>query len=193
MAYTNAGAVKAYKGITGTTDDALLATLCTVAQSQIEHYTRRVFEVFVDTTRYCDAVADVDSQYLWLPDDLCQITSVTNGDGVVVAPASYVTQPRRTTPYYALKLLTSTNLYWTYTVGTGDPENAIAIVGRWAYSLTPPADVAHAATRLAAYLFAQKDASVYDITAQPDMGIITVPQGMPKDVIQLLAPYVRFT
>lgn len=186
--YTTAATVKTYLGISGAGDDTLLATLCVAAQAIIDAYTGRTFAAANDSTHYADAVADVDGRTLRLPTEFAAITSITNGDGVAVAAGSYVTEPRASTPYYAVTMKTSTGLTWTYTT---DPENAITIVGKAAYSTSAPYDVTQAATRLAAWLFRQKDAQVFDVTAQPDMGIITVPQGLPKDVLRLLAPYRR--
>jgi hypothetical protein len=188
MAYTTTALVKTYLGISGTGDDALLTTLCAAAQRLIEVRTERVFEAPTNTSRALDAVVDVDGDTLLLPYDLCAITSVTNGDSAVLLSTDYVTEPRVYTPWYALRLKASKGLSWTYTT---DPEDAIVIVGRWAYSLTPPADIGQAAMRLAGWLYRAKDAQVYDITAQPDMGVITVPQGFPKDVDQILRPYRR--
>ena len=188
MSYTTAAAIRNYLGISATTDDTLLAQLAGAAQAWIERKTGRIFEAAADSTKYCDAITDVSGLTLRLPADLCAITTVTNGDGAAVASTKYVTNPRNATPYYSLTLKLSSALVWTYTT---DPENAITIVGKWAYSATPPSDIGQAATRLAAYLYRQKDASTFDVTAQPDMGIITIPQGMPRDVAMLLAPYVR--
>lgn len=189
MAYTTPALVKAYLGISATTDDVLLGTLIAGAQAWIERKTGRVFECSVDTTRYLDAIDNVDGDTLLLPWDLCAITSITSG-GIAVASSQYVTQPRHATPWYALRLKTTATSTWTYTTG---PEDAIAILGRWAYSLSAPEDIMQACKRLASYLYRQKDASTYDTIAQPDMGIITVPQGMPKDVSLLLASYGRQT
>jgi uncharacterized phiE125 gp8 family phage protein len=184
--YTTAATVKVYLGIGTASDDTLLGTLCTAAQAIIDAYTGRTFAASNDSTLYADAVADVDGLTLRLPGDVCAITSITNGDGTTITAGQYVTEPRGRTPYYAVKLLASSGLTWTY---TDDPENAITIVGKAAYSATAPYDIQQAATRLAAYLYRQKDAQVFDVTAQPDMGIITVPQGIPRDVLRLLAPY----
>lgn len=189
MAYTNTAAVKAYLGETGSDDDDLLDALVEAAQAWVDNHTGRTFEASADATRYLDCTAPVvDGRRLWLDRDLCAITSITNGDGVAVASTEYVTQPRNETPYYAIDLLSSKSVYWTF---TDDVENAIAIVGRWAYSTTAPNAVAQAAKRLAAYLYRQKDAQVFDVTAMPEAGVIQVPQGMPRDVKLMLAPYVR--
>ena len=177
--YTTTAAVKTYLGISGSGDDTLFGTLGLAAQKIIHAYTGRTFAAAADSTQYLDAVRDVDGLTLRLPADLCAITSVTNGDGVAVAAASYICEPRNATPWYALTLLASKGLVWEYTT---DPENAITIVGRWAYSTTAGYDIVQAATRLTAWLYRQKDSQVFDVTAQPDMGIITVPQGLPRSM-----------
>ena len=189
MAYTTVTAVKSYLGETGEGDDDLLIVLVASAQAWVDAHTSRTFEASADSTRYLDCSSPtVDGRRLRLDKDLCAITSITNGDGVAVASADYVTEPRNETPYYAIILKASKGLYWTY---TDDVENAITIVGKWAYSTTAPSGVAQATLRLAAYMYRQKDAQVFDVTAMPEAGVITVPQGMPKDVKLMLQPYVR--
>ncbi len=188
MSYCTVTELKSYLNITNTGDDALLATLIARAQALIDRHTGRVFEATSDTTQYMDADSDVDGVLLWLPDDLCAITTVTNGDATTVTTTDYVTQPRNSTPYYALKLKASSEISWTWDT---TPENAISILGRWAYSLTAPADIVQACIRWAAYLYRQRDANVFDVTADPAMGTITVPQGIPRDVEQMLKPYLR--
>jgi len=186
MAYTTAANVKTYLKITGSGDDTLIGDLITRAQKAIESYCGRVFEAASDTTRYFDAVEDVAGRRLWLDKDLCAITSVTNGDGDTVSSADYVTQPRNDTPYYALTLVTSSTVSWTY---TDDPEDAIAIVGKWAYSTTAPADIVHATIRLASYYYRQKDAQVFGVTSNPEQGQLQIPEGIPRDIRAMLWPY----
>jgi hypothetical protein len=180
--------LKAYLSISNTTDDVVLTGMIAAAQAGIDAYTMRTFEAAADSIRYLDAADDVDGALLWLPDDLAQITTITNGDATTVTTADYVTQPRNRTPYYALKLKADSDITWTY---DSTPENAISILGRWANCITPPPHVVQATRRWAAYLYRQRDANVFDVTAQPDIGIITVPQGIPADVEKLLAPYRR--
>lgn len=188
MAYVSLADLKSYLGITNTTDDAVLIGMIAAAQAGIDSWCGRTFEAAADTTKYMDAADDVDGAWLYLPDDLAQITTVTNGDATTVTTADYVTQPRNRAPYYALKLKASSDVAWTYST---TPENAIGITGRWAYSVTPPADIVQACRRYAAYLYRQRDASVFDVTAQVDIGLITIPQGIPADVEKLLNAYRR--
>lgn len=187
--YCSLEQLKAYVGAATANDDSLLTDCIVRAQSVIESVTRRVFECAADSTRTLDAVADVAGRTLYLDADLCQITSITNGDGSAVSPAQIVGEPRNATPYYALTLKGSTGLAWTY---TSDPEDAISIVGRWAYSVLPPGDIEQACVRLAGWLYRQKDSSsdLYRPTVSAD-GATLLPARLPRDIEYLLAAYRR--
>lgn len=192
MAYASTAELKLYRGIAtaSTKDDSLIAVLLGAAQKQIEVYCGRVFEAATTAvTKYFDAIRDItDDGVLLLDDDLASITAIENGDGTAVTTADYATEPRNRTPYWGIKLKTGASQNWTY---EDDAENAIEVKGRWAYSTSAPADIKQATIRLAAYLYAQKDSQVFDVTAFPDAGMMTIPKGMPEDVKQILEPYRR--
>lgn len=188
MAYTTLAEVKLYAGITTTNDDVLLEQCITRAQRAIDTYCKRTFEALSDTTRYFDAVADVNGRLLYLDHDLTSVTSITNGDGTTVGASNYVLVPANYWPAFAIQLKSSSNVTWTY---NDTPENAIAVVGRWAYALTAPADVVQACVRLAAWFYRQKDNSA-DIDQLTTVGgAVLVPPGVPKDVQALLKGYIR--
>lgn len=192
MSYATLAQLKEYLGIpTATTsDDALLTRLLSSAQAIIDAHTQRTFEAAADATKTFDADIDVSGLMLFLQaEDLCAVTSVVNGDGATVTSDQYVTEPRTTTPYYALKLKSSSGLSWTY---EDDPENAITVTGKWAYSATAPADIVHAAIRVAAWLYRQKDSTAdLDRHIISSDGIPLAPSRLPNDITALLAPYVR--
>lgn len=193
MAYCSDEDVKEYLDITTLGDDTLLADLIDRAQKGIDSYTGRTFEdPGADATRYFTVGVDTDGLYLYFDEDIYSITTVKsnadNASPTTITSSEYVTIPRNTTPYYGIKILTSSNEYWDY---TDDPENGIEITGRWAYSSVAPADVVQACARWAAYMYRQKDAQVFDVTAIPDAGVITIPQGIPVDVKMLLDPYIK--
>ncbi|HFD38538.1 MAG TPA: phage gp6-like head-tail connector protein [Anaerolineae bacterium] len=179
MAYTTVADLKTYLGLSGSGDDALLATLIEAAQAMLEHEIGDVFEAAADTTRYFDAVADVEGRTLYFDRYCASITSITNGDGNAVAAGDYVTEPRNGSPIWAVTLKSGASASWTY---DDSPENAIAVTGRWAVTTTAPADIVQATIRLAAYLYRQRDAQVFDVTAMPELGQITIPKGTPADV-----------
>ena len=188
MAYASKAQLKALLNISDTTDDDLLDDLLARAQAMIERHTSRTFEASADTTRTLDALADVDGATLYLPNDLCQITSVTNGDASTVTAGQYVTIPSNVAPYFGLRLKGSSGVGWTYST---DPEGAISIVGRWAYSVTAPADIVQATLRLAAWMYKQRDTMNDGSATTIQNGITVVPTAIPSDVKTMLAPYRR--
>jgi len=191
--YATLAEVKLYRGVatTHTSDDALLTALITRAVQQIDRHCDRTFSAPTTAeTHYFDAVRDVsdDRRTLYLDDDLAEIETVVNGDGKTITNTAYVPEPRNRRPYHAIRLTWDAYGLWTWTTR---PEDAIKITGKWAYSTAAPADIKHATIRLAAYMYAQKDSNVYDVTAMPDAGVMTVPQGMPRDVKLILDDYKK--
>jgi len=189
MAYTNITTVKSYLGdVQGSGDDALITGFIAATQTYIDGYCHQTFEAATDSTRTFDPTCDVDGPTLYFDAPLIAITSVTNGDGVVVAPTAYVTEPRNMTPWYGLTLKSNSGISWTY---GGALENAIAIVGKWAYSLTADANIQQAATRLAAYFYRQRDNGLdLDRIIQTNSGVV-MPLDLPRDICKLLEPYKR--
>jgi hypothetical protein len=191
--YIDLPTFKAYMGITVPDDDTLLNACIGRAAAALDAACGRTFAASADSTRRFDALRDVSGfgRTLYLGDDLCAITSIVNGDGTTIPLSAIVTEPRGRAPYYALTLKTDSDLTWTY---PDAPEDAIAITGRWAYSLTPPPDVAHACLRLAAYFYRQKDThdALAPAAASRD-AVLTLPARLPLDVQALIAPYRRLT
>ena len=189
--YASVELLKLYRGIDADDDDPVIAQVLLAAKAQVDSYCGRTFVATGTSTRYFDAIDDVseDGRTLYLDEDLAEITTITNGDDEVIASTSYVTRPVNDTPYRQIRIKSSSDVgSWTY---DDDPESAISIRGRWAYGTNAPADVVQATLRLANYMYTQKDAGVFDVTAYPDAGLITIPQGIPRDVVELLRPYVR--
>lgn len=194
MAYASLAELKTYVGIpTGTTgDDALLTALLARAQAFIESPagTGRVFEAAADTTRYFDAQRDVDGRTLYFDDgsDLCQLTSVVNA-GVTIPLSAIALEPRNATPYFGLTLKLGLDYEWDW---DDTPEGAIAVTGRWAYSVTAPLDIVHATIRLAFTYYRQRD-NAMDIAA-PVMssdGVAIMPTAIPRDVLDTCMRYRR--
>lgn len=189
MAYCSLADLKTYLGATDTTDDALLTDCLSRAQAMVDTFTRRTFEASSDSTRYFDADRAVDGRKLWIGGDLCALTSVVNGDGVTIPLTDIVKTPRNATPWFELTLKASSDYAWDY---NDDPEAAIAVTGKWAYSATAPADIEQATLRLAAWLYRQKDSSAdLDRPAVSPDGATLMPAQVPADVQAILRPYVK--
>lgn len=193
MAYSSLAQVKRYLGINVLDDDDLIEDLIERAEIAIDTYTGRVFEADTET-RYFERRHLSDDRFTLLMDrDLLTITTLTNGDsGATVIPAANYWLVDANggrnygPPYHGIRLKIDCDYSWEF-----DVDYWVSVAGTWGYSTTAPLDIAHACIRLAGYYYAQKDAQVFDVTAIPDAGVITVPQGIPADVRRILDPYVR--
>lgn len=186
--YITVEQLKNYLGIaiTNSDDDNLLSEIIEHSQSFVESYTGKKFKIATDTTKYFDVECDVYKRTLYLDNEIAQITSITNGDSTVITTSSYVTEPRSDGPFFAIKLKDDANVNWTYST---TPENAIQIVGRWGYTVSPPNDIKQAVYRLCAYFYRQKDSGVFEVTSFVEGGAMEIPMGIPKSVLQILNHY----
>lgn len=174
-------------GLGAATDDGQIFRKLEQAFQGAETYCSRKFEA-TTATRYYESDA-VDGDYLNLDDDLISVTTLTNGDsdGTEIADTEYWLWPRNSgPPYYAIRLEANSAYSWEV-----DTDYFISVAGSWGWASTIPEDVQRAIIRWASYLYHQKDAGVYDVSVFPESGVITTPQGIPRDVKILLDPYRR--
>lgn len=188
------------------TDDDLLDELITEAQSIIDALTGYTFEAVTETRRF-DALADlVDldrpgrkpyaavERSLWLGDNVLAEapTSITNGDGTTIASSEYVLEPRNgPAPYHAITLKSGSTVAWTY---DDSPENAIAVAGKYGYSVEAPAAIQRAASRLVVWMYRQRESSSdSDRPIVTGDGAVVLPMAFPRDVLDILQAYKRLT
>ena len=194
MPYITNTELKSYLSISTTNDDALLQACADQATQAIEAFTKRQFNVLEDSTRYCDAVGyHIQGRSLFVYDlgDIYEVTTVVNGDGTTLLSSDFTLYPRTLTEQqpivYEIRIKPTSAQYWTY---DQDPDQAIAITGKWGYSGIVPASVKQAALRLASFYYRQKDSPLFDVTSV-EAGVIVRPIGMPSDVQIILKPFVR--
>jgi hypothetical protein len=109
---------------------------------------------------------------------------------VVIPAGQIVTEPRNEPPYWAIRIKANHGAGWTY---ADTPENAISVMGRWAYSVTPPADVVMATVDLTAYLYRRRGvegASLDRVVISPS-GVTMAPPGFPQSVLSVVTRYQR--
>lgn len=197
MAYASVDDLKTYiGGEWDDSDDDLLTDLIARSQAIVERATGRIFEAAADSTRHIP-YDNADGRTLWLSGvgELAAITTVTNcadSTGEAVTAGDYFTLPRHDTPIYALRLRANSDIDWAY---DADPDAAVAITGRWAFSVTPPGDIVHVTLRLAAFLYRQR--SNYDVDLDRPLitsdGATILPVELPRDVRGILSRYRRLS
>src|SRR5574341_70806 len=188
--YTTLSAVKSYLRITTTADDTLLSAFITRASRMIDDHCGRWFSAETQIRKFDAVGRHISGSLLFVDADLLTITSLINGDGARIPSNAYVLRPSNFPPYFGVSLLASSGLYWNH---TGDPENAISISGTWGYSAATPDPVGQAAIRLAAWLYRQRDTGAEPVgeVQVTERGVAVAPARLPRDVADLLMPYIR--
>jgi hypothetical protein len=174
--------LKRYLKISGTGDDAILYDSLNAAQEAIEAYCQRRF-LAVEETRYYTS-ADVYGGRLWLDDDLLTVDTLLNGDGNELTDSYYRLHPRNAAPYHAIGLYSTASWYF-------DQDGEISVTGTWGFTETPDYLIKEATLWLASYFYHLKDSQVFDVTATPELGQITIPKGMPQQLVVHLTSLKR--
>ncbi len=182
-----------YLGNQSSSQNDLLLACLQRAQSAIDTYTRRTFEATTGTLYYHQYAARIAGQVLYLDQDVLGVQTLVNGNGQTITaissnsypPNGYYLEPANLgPPYTSIRL--GFNYPWVFNV-----DQRIVVAGTIGYSSTAPYDIQQACIRWAAYLYKQRDAQVFEVTAEPSLGVINIPVGIPKDVEILLRPYRR--
>lgn len=196
MAYITVAQLKTFLDISDSTDDALLTDIISSAQAEIETLTGRKFEIPADTTRKFTPLGEYYGGSLWndgltlgLDYDLYSLTSITNGDGSSIPTNAVILLPINGVPYSAIRIKLNTAYIWTY---TGAPDGSVSIVGRWGYSLTPPADIVQLTKLIAQRFYKERNGTENRITdAISADGVFLPGFKQPDNIAKLLAPYIR--
>lgn len=202
MAYVTVQDIKASLRITVNDDDAIFSDIVSSVTAAIDAYCHRHFEPESDHgpaashTHYFTPLLEVDGgnlldwQTLNLNHDLAELTSITNGDGTSISVNDVVLLPLNVKPISFIRIKSGINKTWTYTTS---PEGAVAVAGKWSYSLDVPYDIHRAALVWSEHMYRLRTGSAptsTDVTISAD-GSAFVSSGMPRFVAQLLRPYIR--
>ena len=108
--------------------------------------------------------------------------------GTPIAHQDFWLMPRNYgPPYHQIQLKSNAGVYWQWEI-----DYWVSVTGTWGFSTTVPADIQEACTVLAAYFYKMKDSQVFDVTAIPEAGVITIPSGIPATVTKVIERYKRY-
>lgn len=153
------------------------------AQDYIEEKTGRWFEGRA-AIRYYDGSA-IDAQYpnrLLLDADLLSVTTVTNGDGSVIASNQRALYPYNEVPKWGILYL---NGYWT-----GAPDKLIRIDGTWGMTQAPSPTCKRMVKRLAFIIQSTRTSAATSQTL-PD-GTRIFETAVPPDIKDWIIRNTRF-
>ncbi len=191
MAYVTVPDLLKYLGSTNTTSSVstgeyeTLDACVSAAQQEIDNYCRRSFEETTGTRYYrSDDLVDLpglggSGNVLWLGEDCLAVDALTNGDETTLTSTEYWLEPRNSSargkPYQYIRLRTGQS--WIF-----DTDGELNVAASWGYSSTPDDTIVQLTKETAAFLYRNRDNPVFDVTANPELGIITTPKGMPAHV-----------
>ena len=185
MSYASVTQLEEYLNLSTGTDTSLLIRLLDAATSYIEQRTGRRWEAASATK----IVSADDAHLLRLPEEAMSITEIVNGcdlngnggDTMTVGD-DFIPMPLQP-PYRRILsgAYVNSGAYFKRSVGEFQK-----ITATWGASNTPPPDIVQATIRLAGYFYRQRDAQVFDVTADPDTGQLVIPKGIPADVEKTL-------
>lgn len=172
-------------------DETLLEEAIEDATDYINRETNRVFEAETLTKYFDSSVRSHErSDTIFINDDLLTITTLKNGDGsaTVIAAGDYWLLDRNDgPPYHGIQLTDASGVVWEW-----DTDGWVEITGTWGYSTTAPNDIRRACLRLSAFYFRQKDSMVFETTAIPEAGVITIPAGIERTMTKIIQKYKRY-
>lgn len=188
MAYPTLAQVKTRLGIPDTTEDTTITQILNGAIDTAEKHCGRVFVAANATINY-DAVAPYvtkNKRVLHLFADLVSITTLTNGDGSVIASSDYRSWPF-TTPYYEIELDRRSGLIFT------DATQPISVAGDWGYSASCPDAIFQAILDLCHYVYfgTHSGSGGANMQASRQTGMIVAPDVIPPKIEAVLDLFRR--
>lgn len=184
---------------TNALDDGVMDDLITDASRLIDAVCGgRTFYKRAAATRYYTLPPD---RQLDLDDDLLVLTTLTNGDGTVIAGTEYLLLPRNEPPHYAVRLKSGSLVFWE-SDAEGNTEQIIAVLGDWGYvdraasdarSAGVIANTRRAALEIALMKYHQRTGqNIGGNTILSPAGIVQTPAGaIPKSAWDVIQHYVR--
>lgn len=174
---------------TDATDDAVIEDAIEGVSRSFDVVTGRTFYARTET-HYYDT--PLNERELWInDDDLLTITTLTNGNAVVITSGQYKLYPLNKNPKYKIYLLPASNVYWTADT-SGNLEGAITLVGTFGYSATAPDDIREACRReVNSQLKKRFGENTTGIATITGAGVVITPEGFSKDTMQVLKKYMK--
>jgi hypothetical protein len=161
-------------------DKRVLKGLISGASNLIELHTGRVFVAAEDSDRIFRRNRYVRGHFnaglLLLRTDLATDPSaIVDGNGTDVLADCYYLDPYEWPAWGIVR-----EAGWTAPV---------TVTGRWAYSVTPPADIEYACMRLCRWMDEMNMTTRQDGVVVTEQGAVLIPSRLPQDVLAILNPY----
>jgi len=191
--YCSLDEIKDELDIEGDEKDNILVRLLVGVKEFIDDLCKRKFDT-VNETRYFDG-----ANSLLFIDDLVSIAGTSDGifldgdgDGTFDTTAmtvneDYILYPLNKTPK-TMALLSSNSDYGGF---AGGVKRGVKIVAMWGYSSAVPEPIKRASIIQVCRWYKRKDSAFGVIAGSPEMGEITLYQGLDADIKLVLQSYIK--
>ena len=195
MAYPAVSDLKTYLGTSSATEDTLLGVVLNAAIAWVEAWcghdfvadSAQTIKIMPDYPNLMDRARRVLLVRNW---EIISVTSITNGDGEVVAAADYTLLPLSGPPYYKIELHADSGLYWTR--GSDGAGFVTIVASSLGYTADVPNDVKLAILQIAAYMYrARGSGTAGKVATATRQGLVIQPDELPATSLQLLWNYRR--
>jgi len=187
--YATLAEFKSWARITSTSsdDDSVAETILEAASRYIDAEAQRRFYQSSSDTHYFDTPA---GNTLYFDDDFSSVTSVTNGDGAIIASTAYVLLPANSVPKYGLQLIPTVGVTWK--TDNGNPLQCIEVTG--ATGISCPLDIKEACLMIAKASYNRRfGENMSGITTITAGGLLVTPEDVPAKALQAIHNHRRIT
>lgn len=190
MAYPTLADLKTWMGVPDGTQDTPLTTANAAAIALIERETRRKFVAAAATRnfRVQDPWVKRNNQVLNTFHEFTALTTLTNGDGVVITGAQYWLWPPEGPPYDQIELVPSAGLVFNDAAST---TGRIAVNATWGFSADVPDDLRLAMLELGRALYESSKQGQGGQVVEVAKGFQVIPAGLPQMVYAIVSNYIR--
>jgi hypothetical protein len=172
-----------------TADDAVAEQIIGAASRFIDREAGRTFFPRTETRKF-DTPTDRE---LKLDDDLISITTLTNGDGAVIAASEYVLWPANVSPKRAIRLKAGSTVNWELD-SNSNREQVISVAGSWGYFAAVPDDIKLNCLEIAREAYHRRSGQTAEAAARlTQSGLVIEPADVPSQVLRNIRSYARRT
>ena len=169
-------------------DDTSIEDIIEAASRFIDTETGRTFYARTETRSF-----DVPGgRELRLDDDLLTITTLTNGDDIVIADTEYILLPANIDPKYAIVLKSTSSIIWQPDSNSGT-EQVIDVAGTWGWVATHPDNIKRACLMIATDYYDKREGQGVTTTTVTAGGVLIKAAGVPDAAMRIINSFRKLT
>lgn len=185
MAYPTKTELKAWLGISGSSEDTLLDQLLAYAVDYAERTAGRVFVSTTETRKFSLGYVTQRGKRLNLFCDLVSVTTLTNADDTVLTASQYELVDVAA-PYYAIRIPPSAGV-----VFSGVVRDYVTVAGVWGWSSTPEG-IFNAILEIAAATYRARVSGSAPVGVAQGGGLLISQLALPPLAVDTIRSFRRF-